>query len=59
MEEPGAFQHDDVRDRPADVYVGAVTLHSGGDADAFLLLPITRRADAAEPERPDGGLHDA
>jgi predicted acyl esterase len=37
---PGAFMHDDPRDRPAALYGGSVTLHTGGVFDSALLLPI-------------------
>jgi predicted acyl esterase len=36
----GPFTHDDPRDRPPDVFGGDVTLHSGPDRQAFVLLPI-------------------
>jgi uncharacterized protein len=34
------FRHDDPRDRPATVFNGDVTLHSGPDRQAYLLLPV-------------------
>ena len=34
------FRHDDPRDRPATVFNGDVTLHSGLDRQAYLLLPV-------------------
>lgn len=36
----GLFKHDDPRDRPADVFGGDVTLHSGPDRQAYVLLPV-------------------
>jgi len=38
---PGQFYHTDPADRPAEVFIdGTYTLHTGGDYDAHLLLPI-------------------
>jgi predicted acyl esterase len=36
----GPFLHDDPRDRPADIYGGVTSLHFGGAARPYLLLPI-------------------
>ncbi len=36
----GPFKHADPRDRPADVFGGDVTLHSGPHRQAYLLLPV-------------------
>jgi predicted acyl esterase len=36
----GGMTHNDPANRPADVYGGRVTLHTGGGRDAYLLLPI-------------------
>jgi uncharacterized protein len=36
----GPFRHDDPRDRPALVFGGDVTLHTGPDRGAFVLLPV-------------------
>jgi predicted acyl esterase len=36
----GPFQHDDPEDRPASIFGGQVTLHCGGDRQAYLLLPV-------------------
>jgi uncharacterized protein len=36
----GPFVHDDVRNRPTDVFCGVNTLHCGGSRDAYLLLPV-------------------
>ena len=36
----GPFLHDDPIDRPAAIFGGTTTLHFGGDAKPFLLLPI-------------------
>jgi hypothetical protein len=36
----GPFLHNDDRDRPADIYGGTVTVHSGTDHPAHLLLPV-------------------
>jgi len=37
---PGAFMHDDPRDRPAEVFGGRVTLHTGGAHPSSLLVPV-------------------
>ena len=37
---PGAFMHDDPRDRPPEIFGGTVTLHTGGAYDSFVLLPV-------------------
>jgi uncharacterized protein len=36
----GPFLHDDLRDRPAEVFAGATGLHFGGTARPYLLLPF-------------------
>ena len=36
----GPFLHDDPRDRPPEIFAGATTLHFGGAAKPYLLLPI-------------------
>jgi predicted acyl esterase len=36
----GPFKHDDPRDRPADVFGGDVTIHTGPDRPSHLLLPV-------------------
>jgi predicted acyl esterase len=36
----GPFRHDDPRDRPASVFGGDVTLHTGPARQAYLLLPV-------------------
>ncbi len=36
----GLFKHDDPRDRPASIFGGQVTLHTGPDKQAFVMLPI-------------------
>jgi predicted acyl esterase len=36
----GPFLHDDPEDRPAEVFGGAVTLHTGAGHEAWLLLPV-------------------
>jgi hypothetical protein len=36
----GPFKHDDPRDRPADVFGGDVTIHTGPDRQSHLLLPV-------------------
>lgn len=36
----GPFRHDHRLDRPAEVFGGKVTLHTGPDRAAHLLLPI-------------------
>ena len=37
---PGAFMHDDPRDRPPNIYGGTVTVHTGGNCDSHVLLPV-------------------
>lgn len=38
---PGQFYHTDPTDRPADIFIdGTYTLHTGGQYDAHLLLPV-------------------
>jgi predicted acyl esterase len=41
----GPFRHDDPRDRPAAVFGGDVTLHSGPERQAYLLLPVILASD--------------
>jgi predicted acyl esterase len=36
----GPFLHNDPRDRPASIFGGTTTLHSGGSHQAFVLLPV-------------------
>jgi uncharacterized protein len=36
----GPFLHDDPDDRPADVFGGTVTVHTGGERGSYLLLPF-------------------
>ena len=36
----GGMTHNDNDNRPADIYAGKVTLHTGGGRDAWLLLPV-------------------
>jgi hypothetical protein len=36
----GPFLHDDVRDRPPDIFGGITTLHFGRGRQAYLLLPV-------------------
>jgi predicted acyl esterase len=36
----GPFLHADPSDRPADVFGGNVTIHTGGDQNSYLLLPV-------------------
>jgi uncharacterized protein len=36
----GPFLHDDPHDRPPERFGGTTTLHTGGDREAFVLLPI-------------------
>lgn len=36
----GPFKHDDPSDRPARVFDGRITLHAGGERQAYLLLPV-------------------
>jgi uncharacterized protein len=36
----GPFLHDDPLDRPPEVFGGAITLHTGGARQAYLLIPV-------------------
>jgi hypothetical protein len=36
----GPYQHNDVIDRPAAIFGGRPTVHTGGDAASWLQLPI-------------------
>jgi predicted acyl esterase len=36
----GPFKHDDPSDRPPEVFANRVTLHAGGERDAYVLLPV-------------------
>jgi len=36
----GPFRHEDPRDRPASVFGGKVTLHSGPGREAYVIIPI-------------------
>ncbi len=36
----GPFLHDDPHDRPAEVFGGETTLHTGADQPAYVLLPV-------------------
>jgi predicted acyl esterase len=36
----GPWLHDDPRDRPADIFSGTTTLHTGPGREAYLLLPV-------------------
>jgi hypothetical protein len=36
----GLFRHDDPRDRPAEIFGGDVTLHTGPGQAAYVLLPV-------------------
>jgi len=36
----GLFRHDDPRDRPADIFGGDVTLHTGPSQQAYVMLPV-------------------
>jgi hypothetical protein len=36
----GPFKHDDPRDRPAEIFGGDVTVHTGPDRQSHLLLPV-------------------
>jgi predicted acyl esterase len=36
----GPFKHDDPVDRPREVFGGTVTLHTGGDRESWLLVPV-------------------
>jgi predicted acyl esterase len=39
----GPFLHNDPRDRPEEVFGGRVTIHTGPDRQAFILLPVIPR----------------
>ena len=36
----GPFQHNDPRDRPAEIFGGKVTIHCGPGRPSHLLLPV-------------------
>ena len=36
----GPFLHDDPRDRPAEIFGGKTTLHTGAEQPAYILLPV-------------------
>ena len=36
----GPFVHDDPEDRPAELFTGTVTVHTGGDRQSYLLVPL-------------------
>jgi len=36
----GPFLHNDVRDRPPEIFDGNITLHTGGQYDSWLMLPV-------------------
>jgi predicted acyl esterase len=38
-DEPGRMRHDDPADRPVEIFGGVTTIHTGGDAESWLLLP--------------------
>jgi hypothetical protein len=40
MRGDGIFHHNDAGDRPESVFGGRTTLHVGGDAASYLLLPV-------------------
>lgn len=42
----GPFQHNDPSDRPAEVFGGKVTLHTGGEHASYLLLPVIPSASS-------------
>jgi predicted acyl esterase len=37
---PGRLRHDNPLDRPAEIFAGRTTLHTGGPYAACLLLPV-------------------
>ena len=41
----GPFTHDDVRDRPGDIFRGVDRLHCGGARDSYLLLPVVPESE--------------
>ncbi len=43
----GPFLHNDVRDRPPEIFDGNVTLHTGGKHASWLMLPIIPKATKA------------
>jgi predicted acyl esterase len=47
MRGDGIFHHNDPADRPASIFGGTTTLHTGSDAPSYLLLPIIPEKDAA------------
>lgn len=40
MKGSGIFLHNDPADRPADVFGGISTIHTGGDRASYLLMPL-------------------
>ena len=36
----GPFLHNDVRDRPPEIFDGNVTIHTGGQYNSWLMLPV-------------------
>src|SRR5690606_29393345 len=42
----GPYVHRDERARPREVYGGAVTIHTGGDRESWLLVPFIPEGDA-------------
>ena len=47
----GPFLHDDPRDRPPDIFGGTTSLHFGGTAQPYLLLPIIPPKKIAAKEK--------
>ena len=41
----GPFVHNDPEDRPAELFTGTVTVHTGGDRQSYLLVPLSRPHD--------------
>ncbi len=51
----GPFLHDDVRDRPPDIFGGTTSLHFDRSRQPYLLLPIIPpKKSAPSKERPRG-----
>ncbi|MFT5181979.1 MAG: putative acyl esterase [Alphaproteobacteria bacterium] len=47
----GPFLHDDPRDRPAKIFDGTVTLHTGAARGAYLMLPVIPPKKAAKKKK--------
>jgi predicted acyl esterase len=47
----GPFLHDDPRDRPPEIFNGVTTLHFGGAARPYLLLPVIPKRKTGKPRQ--------